>query len=75
MSGAKNVPKKEKGPFTNDVSREGEGGGCPISDERKGGCVDLVLTRGGRGSKFRKFSRRHLCMLPERALCVRVICD
>ena len=38
---------KGKGPFTNDVSREGEGGGWPISDERKGGCVDLVLTRGG----------------------------
>ena len=35
-----------KGPFTNDVSREGEGGGLLISDERKGGCVDLVLTRG-----------------------------
>ena len=40
-----------KGPFTNDVSREGEGGGWPISDERKGGCVDLVLTRGGGGPK------------------------
>ena len=26
-------------------------GGQPISDERKGGCVDLVLT-GGRGSKI-----------------------
>jgi len=37
------------GPFTNDVSREGEGGGWPISDERKGGCVDLVLTRGREG--------------------------
>ena len=34
------------GPFTNDVSREGEGGGWPISDERKRGCVNLVLTRG-----------------------------
>ena len=34
------------GPFTNDVSREGEGGGWPISDERKGGCMNLVLTRG-----------------------------
>ena len=34
------------GPFTNDVSREGEGEGWPISDKRKGGCVDLVLTRG-----------------------------
>ena len=38
-----------KGPFTNDVSREGEGGGWSISDERRGGCVDLVLTRGGEG--------------------------
>ena len=25
----------------------GREGGWPISDERKGGCVDLVLTRGG----------------------------
>ena len=41
--------KSNKGPFTNDVSREGEGGGWPISDERKGGCVDLVLTRGREG--------------------------
>ena len=46
-----------KGPFTNDVSREGEGGGWPISDERKGGCVDLVLTRGGRGSKIPKIKK------------------
>ena len=38
-----------KGPFTNDVRREGEGGGWPISDQRKGGCVDLVLTRGREG--------------------------
>ena len=27
----------------------GEEGGWPISDERKGGCVDLVLTRGREG--------------------------
>ena len=40
-----------KGPFTNDVSREREGGGWLISDERKGGCVDLVLTRGRGGPK------------------------
>ena len=31
-----------KGPFTNDVSREGEGG-CPNSDAVRGGCVILVL--------------------------------
>ena len=41
--------KSREGPFTNDVSREGEGGGWPISDERRRGCVDLVLTRGGEG--------------------------
>ena len=41
-----------KGPFTNDVRREGEGGGWPISDDRKGGCVDLVLTRGQKSRKF-----------------------
>ena len=47
------VTKMLKGPFTNDVSSEGEGGGQPNSDERKGGCVNLVLTMGGgRGSKI-----------------------
>ena len=35
----------------------GEGGGWPISDQRKGGCVDLLLTRGREGVKF---SRRHM---------------
>ena len=40
-----------KGPYINDVRREGEGEGQPISDKRKGGCVNLVLTRGGRGPK------------------------
>ena len=35
-----------EGPFINDVRREGEGGGWPISDDRNGGCVDLVLTEG-----------------------------
>ena len=48
--------KATGGPFTNDVSREGEGGGSPISNERKGGCVDLVLTRGREGSKIPKIS-------------------
>ena len=38
-----------KGPFKNDVSIEGEGGGWPITDESKGGWVDLVLTRGREG--------------------------
>ena len=38
-----------KGSFTNDVRREGEGGGWPISDDSKGGCVYLVLTRGREG--------------------------
>ena len=32
-----------KGPFTNDVSREGEGGGYPNSDAVRGGCVILLL--------------------------------
>ena len=35
-----------KGPFTNDVSSFGEGG-RPNSDQRKGGCINLVLTREG----------------------------
>ena len=30
--------------LTYDVCTEGEGAGWPISDQRKGGCVDLVLT-------------------------------
>ena len=50
------VNKLTLGPFTNDVSREGEGGGWAISDERRRGCVDLVLTRGGGGQKSQKFS-------------------
>ena len=37
------------GACTYDVCPEGEGGGGPISDQRKGGCVDLVLTRGREG--------------------------
>ena len=43
--------QQHKGPFKNDVSREGEGGGWLISDEGKGGCLDLVLTWGGGGPK------------------------
>ena len=38
-----------KGPLTNDFSRVGEGGGWLNSDQRKGGCVNLVLTRGREG--------------------------
>ena len=45
---------RAKGRCTNDVCTEGEGGGQPNSDKRKGGCVNLVLTRGGRGSKIPK---------------------
>ena len=33
-----------KGPLTNDVSTEGQGG-YPISDLRKEVCVDLILKR------------------------------
>ena len=36
----------EKGPFTNDVSREGEGGGYSNADVVRGGCVILVLEIG-----------------------------
>ena len=38
-----------QGACTYDFCTEGEGGGCPISDQRKGGCVDLVLTKGREG--------------------------
>ena len=46
-----------RGRCPNDVSTEGEGGGQPNSDKRKGGCVNLVLTRGGRGSKIPKIQK------------------
>ena len=41
--------KVGKGACTNDVCSEGEGGGWLNSDQREGGCVDLVLTRGREG--------------------------
>ena len=37
------------GRCTNDVCSGRGGGGQPISDQRKGGCVNLVLTRGREG--------------------------
>ena len=37
------------GRYTYDVCCERGGGGWPISDERRGGCKDLVLTRGREG--------------------------
>ena len=40
---SRNIYMLHEGPFTNDVSREGEGGGCPNSDAVRGGCVILVL--------------------------------
>ena len=42
----------------------GEGGGLPNSDQRKGGCMNLVLARGGRGSESRIIRRRHKYMPP-----------
>ena len=38
------------GQCTNEVSRERGGRGYPNSDQRRGGCVNLVLT-GKRGKK------------------------
>ena len=44
-----------KGRCTYDVCTERGGeGDWPKYDQRKEGCVDLVLTRGGRGSKITK---------------------
>ena len=43
-----------KGPFTNDVSGEGEGGGWPISDDRRRRLRDLYTKnsdKGGEGVK------------------------
>ena len=48
---------KGKGACTNDVSREGEGGGYPNSDSRRGRLRDLYSKnsdKGGRGSKIPK---------------------
>ena len=59
--------QQHKGPFTNDISREGEAGGWLISDERKGGCVDLVLT-GREGVKNPKNLVDIICEQPLRAI-------
>ena len=45
--------RRKKGASTYDVFPEGDGG-YPNTDQRQGGCVDLELTRGGRGSKIPK---------------------
>ena len=53
---SKKVPTA-KGACTNDVSREGEGGGYPNSDGRRGRLRDLYSKnsdKGGRGSKIPK---------------------
>ena len=60
----------DRGPFTNDVSREGEGGGWPISDERKGGCVDLVLTRGREGVQNPENLADVICERPLNVVCL-----
>ena len=44
--------RRRKGVCTNDVCSEEEG--WLNSDQRKGSCVDLVLTRGREGSKILK---------------------
>ena len=52
-----------RGPCTDDISREREEEGWPKSDQRKGGCVNLVLTRGREeGLNSRKITRRHMYM-------------
>ena len=43
---------------------EGEGGGCPISDQRKGGCVDLVLTKGRDGVQNPENLADVICVCP-----------
>ena len=57
MTGHPCGPLVGKGPFTNDVSGEGEGGGWPISDDRRRRLRDLYTKnsdKGGRGSKISK---------------------
>ena len=50
--GTPDLNELQFGACTYDVCPEGEGGGWLNSDQRKGGCVNLVLTRGrGQESK------------------------
>ena len=39
------------GPFTNDVSGEGEGGGWPISDDRRRRLRDLYTKNSDKGGE------------------------
>ena len=43
--------KQTRGPYLNDVRQSGGEEGLPNSDQRKGGCVNLVLRRGEDGVK------------------------
>ena len=49
------------GPCTNDVRTEGEGG---VNLILKGGCVDLVLTRGGEGVQNPRNLADVICACP-----------
>ena len=40
-----------QGPFTNDVSIAGEGGGCPISDDRRRRLRDLYTKNSDKGGE------------------------
>ena len=40
--------QKALGQCTNEVNREGGGRGYPNSDQRRGSCVNLVLTGGSK---------------------------
>ena len=48
-------PQGSLGACTYDVCTEGEGS-WPISDQMKGGCVDVILKRG-RGTKIPRFKQ------------------
>ena len=43
--------KHHLGPFTNDVSGEGEGGGWPISDDRRRRLRDLYTKNSDKGGE------------------------
>ena len=44
-------PRPHKGPFKNDVSGEGEGGGWPISDDRRRRLRDLYTKNSDKGGE------------------------
>ena len=62
--GSSEIIPHSKGTCTYDVCSEGEGGGWLNSDQRKGGCVDLILTREREGVKNHANLANVICKSP-----------